>query len=238
MQTFDEIHKAMLGRLAEFTDRYPKGRSTFYRRIGVRQQQLFAHAARENPEYFGTSALGTVEDGECDFADIAAPVDTPERITKIVVTAMDTDDLDDDAIEALGFTVGAEVSVVPIADPDGVKPRATFRDNILRGVDGELDTVTEIEVHYPRRPEPTAVDEDGTRTVEIADPYSELLVIDLLEYAAKMTPGVEKSVVAAIAAATMDEKQELLAGFTAHARGYSPMQSRFHRPPSGARPDA
>lgn len=236
MQTFDEIRLAALARLSEFTDKYPRGRQSLYRRIGVRQQQLAAAATRENPEYFGTSAIGAVEDGACDFADIDTPVDTPERITKITVRTLN-DALDDDEIAALGFAVGDEVTIVPIADPDGVKPRATLRDNVLRGVAGELDDVTEIDVHYPRRPEATEVDEDGTRSVDIADPYSELLVIDLMEFAAGLVAD-GAAIAAKVVASTAKEKSELEAGFTSHARGYSPMVSRFARPPHGGRPDA
>lgn len=231
MQTFEQIVEAALARLAEFTSWYPHGRQVAYRRVGIRQQELYAIAAHVSPEYSGECALADVTDGAVDFDDIALPVDTPERITTILVYELDPGYVaPEDGSPVLA--VGDEISVVPIADPDsGVFPRATLRRGVLRGYAGELDEVTRIEVYYPYRPEPADSDEDGTREVEVPDPHSELLVVDLArEYLQKAQGLDDKSRAGAIALLDREEERRLEA-WVQHVTQYAPTQSRFGRPP-------
>lgn len=224
---FEDVRQAALARLGEFTDKFPHGTQVPYRRIGVRQQQLYALAAHENPEYAGECATAAVTAGAVDFADIDTPVSTPERVTRIDIKTLGGDPPE-------GYEVGQEVTIVPLADPDGEAPRATLRNGVLRGVDGELDEVAEVSVYYPYRPEATAATEDGTRDVEIPDPYSELLVIDLArDYVRKaLHLGATR---AEIIGAIEDEEKSLIEAWAMHAREYAPIVARFAKPPAAPR---
>lgn len=221
---FEDVRQAALARLGEFTDKFPNGTQVPYRRIGVRQQELYAMAAHENPEYAGTCAEGDVTNGAVSFATMSPPVLTPERITRIEVSE----------VTGAAYQLGTEITVVPIADQDGIAPRATLRNGLLKGVAGELDDVTKVNVFYPYRPEPTAATETGTREVEIPDPYSELLVIDLArEYVRKaLHLGATR---AEIIGAIEDEEKPLLGAWAAHVREYAPIVARFARPPAAPR---
>lgn len=229
MQTFEDIRQAALGRLGEFADRWPSGRQVPYRRIGLRQQQLFADAADQNPEYSGVCAIGTVDSGAVDLASMEPPVAAPERITKITVAS-----LTGQAV----YAVGTEITVVSIADPDGVAPRAFIRNKRLYGFNGELDHVASIEMYYPYRPEPAASTEPGTREVEVPDPYSELLVVDLAADYARKATAIEKSTRGEIVALFKEEEAELYASYLRHVREFAPIQSRFARPVAAPVPRA
>lgn len=227
MQTFEEIRQAALARLAEFTDQAPSGRQVPYRRIGVRQQELYAIAADLNPEYSGDCAIGDVDEGACDLKQMedAEDVANAERITKVLVKARST--------EADGsWPVGTEVHIIAIGDPDAADaPRATLRRGVIRGYAGELDKVSQLEVYYPYRPEPTAAAEDGTREVEIPDPHSELLVIDLCRDYVRKAMALDMKDRTAIIAMLAEEEEPMLARWGTHVQEYAPVQSRFARPP-------
>lgn len=221
MQTFEDIRQAALVRLGEFSDRWPDGRQGPYRRIGTRQQQLFADAAHENPEFTGVCAIGTVDAGAVDLTSMVSPVQTPERITKIVVAS-----LTGQAV----YAIGTEITVVSIQDPDGVAPRAYLRNGKLYGYQGELDQVATVEMFFPYRPEPTVSTEDGTREIEIADPHSELLVVDLAQDYAKKAIALDKDTRAAILAYFAAEEAALSVNWLRHVREFAPIMSRFARP--------
>lgn len=221
MQTFEDIRQAALVRLGEFSDRWPDGRQGPYRRIGTRQQQLFADAANENPEFSGVCAIGSVDAGNVDLTSMSDPVETPERITKIVVKS-----LTGQAV----YPIGTEITVVSIQDPDGIAPRAYLRNGKLYGYNGELDLVSTVEIFYPYRPQPTASTESGTREVEIADPHSELLVVDLAQDYAKKAIGLDKDTRAAILAYFASEESMLTESWLRHVREFAPIMSRFARP--------
>lgn len=228
MQTFEQIRRAALARLAEFSDKFPHGTEVPFRRIGIRQQQLFAEAARLNHEYAGECAIGTLEDGAIDLREITAPVAVPEIITLIRVNEL-APDYDGDTLE-----VGQEVSVVAIDDPDGLFPRATLRNGVLKGYEAELDDVVSVEIFFPSRPEPTASDEDGTREVEIPDPHSELLVLDLAKDLCRkaLDLGTDRT---AILALLGEEESGFLDAYRDHVRDYAPIRARFARPPQAPR---
>lgn len=226
MQIFEDIRQAALGRVGEFSDSWPSGVQVPYRRIGVRQQQLFADAANENPEYSGVCAIGTVDNGAVDLTSMSPPVAAPERITKIVIASL---------AGPSDFAVGDEVTIIPIADPDGVPPRAYLRNKTLYGYKNDLSTVATVEMFYPYRPEATDAAEDGTREIEIVDPHSELLVVDLAQdYIRKsLALGDTKADILAIFAT---EESSLFARYIAHVREYAPIQTRFRQPPTAPMP--
>lgn len=225
---FEDVRQAALARLGEFTDKFPHGTQVPFRRIGVRQQELFGIAANENPEYAGMCATGDVVTGAINFSSMVPPVYTPERVTRIEISEL-----------AGGYpgalAVGNEITVVPIADQDGLVPRATLRNGVLKQVAADLTGVTKVLVYYPYRPAQTAASETGTRVVEVPDPYSELLVIDVArDYVRKaLQLGEARGEILTLLA---DEEEPLLAGWVAHVREYAPIVARFAKPPAAPVP--
>lgn len=219
MMTFEDVRRAALARLMEYSDRWPQGRSVAYRRIGVRQQQLYTMAARTNPEYAGVCATGTLVDGAADFGSMQPPVLRPEAITLVEIH-----DPGESEYEA-----GQRVTIVPADDPDGVPPRARLRHRVLEGVGDDLVGVAKIKVWYPYIPEPTDPEEDGTREVELPDPHSELLVVDLARDYARKTLSLEPDVRTAIVRMCTEEEAPMLEEWFAHVRDYAPLETRFVR---------
>lgn len=217
--TFEDVRQAALARLMEYGDRWPHGRSAPYRRIGVRQQQLYAMAARANPEYAGVCAIGGLVNGVANFAAMEPPVLRPEAITLVEIHDPGESD----------YEVGQRITIVTADDPDGLAPRAFLRHRVLVGVANELAGVATIKVWYPYIPEPASPDEDGSREVEIPDPYSELLVVDLARDYARKTIALEPDIRAAIIRMQDEEEGPLLAEWIAHVRGYAPLETRFAR---------
>lgn len=215
--TFEDVRHAALARLMEYGDRWPHGRSAPYRRIGVRQQQLFAMAARANPEYAGVCAIGMLVDGQANFADMQPPVLRPEAITLVQIHDPGESD----------YEVGQRVTIVTADDPDGLAPRALLRHQVLIGVGADLAGVAKIKVWYPYIPEPTAREEDGSREVEIPEPHSELLVVDLARDYVRKTLSLAPDVRAAIIQRHDEEEAPMLAEWIAHVRGYAPLETRF-----------
>lgn len=214
--TFEEIRQAALARLMEFTDRAPSGQAVPYRRIAVRQQFLFAEAARANPEYAGVCAVGGVVNGAADLAQMAPPVKRPEAITLVEVV---------DGGET--WPAGTRITIVPTEDPDGIPPRARLRNRVIVGVGDELGNVASIRVHYPYIPEGPAPAENGEREVEMAGPYDELLVIDLTRELMRKALTVAPDDRLAVVNLLNEEEAPLLAAWLAHAAGYAPIEARL-----------
>lgn len=216
--TFEDVRRAALARLMEYGDRWPQVRSVAYRRIGVRQQQLYALAARVNPEYAGECAIGTLVDGSVNFETMEPPVKRPEAITLIEIH--DPGDS--------GYDVGERITVVAVNDAHAyLPPRARLRNRLLDGVGDDLAGVAQIKVWYPYIPEPTAPDEKGTREIEIPDPHSELLVVDLARDYAQKAISLGAETRAAIVQSFDQEESLMLEAWIEHVRGYSPADRRF-----------
>src|SRR5271157_3831672 len=171
MQTVEDLTILALTRCAEYSDSYPTTRSVLYQRLGERQQQLFAAAARTNPEYFGVTAFGTLDANHAislaGLGDPAAvpPVPAMELISRITVTA------NDGTVGAPA--VGSEIHKVTISDPHALPPRVTIRGTDLRPVGTDLDHVTQIAVDFSPRPflvRPV----DGTEPIELPEPFHAL----------------------------------------------------------------
>lgn len=216
--TFEDVRRAAFARLMEHGDRWPQGRAVAYRQIGLRQQQLYALAARANPEYAGECAVGTLVDGAADFGQMQPPVMRPEAITLVEIH-----DPGESEWEA-----GQRISIVAADDAHAsFPPRARLRHRLLDGVGSDLDGVATIKVWYPFIPEPTDPEEDGTRDVEMPDPHSELLVVDLARDYARKTLALEPEIRAAIVASFDAEEAPMLEGWLEHVRGYVPLEARF-----------
>jgi hypothetical protein len=224
--TVEEIVLAGFERITQFTPSFPTSRASLYRRIGVRQQQLFARAARLNPERFGTSAVATVDaEGAVDLLDISAPIPIPELIQKLTVEDAGTTD----------YAVGTEISVVPIGDPEaGVAPRMTMRDLILRPIGTETAGIATIRAWYARTTPlygPASAGED----IELPAPHDELLITDIARTLLVRAPQVESAVHTRGLESLNAEEAMQLAQFDEHVSNYGPWTSRFARPPAAPR---
>ncbi|HJX74917.1 MAG TPA: hypothetical protein VJ247_01090 [Gaiella sp.] len=212
-----EVIELALARMSEYTDQFPQSRLSMIRRVGVRQQQLFALAAETNIDYYGACAETVLVNGACDLADIASPVPTPELITKIEV--------DDPGTST--YATGDEINIVPSTDLAAeLVPRMTLRDLVLEAVDTDLDGVASIMVFYSRLSTMYGAADADTLT-EISSPYDELLVVDLAVYLLKQARGIDETVRAAALASLGDEEKTLLQGYLAHVTAYGPTRARM-----------
>lgn len=219
--TIEEIAVQALARASEFSNSVPGARSVMYRRIGVRQQQLFAKAARINPDYYGICATGQVDDGAVDLADLVDPVEAADSIARIEIAAAGTST----------YASGTRVNSVPVDDTDiEDAPRVTIRNRILRGVGTDLDGVVSLKVHYSRIPLAIAPT-DGTRQADLEEPHVELLVVDLTKILVKKLTSLSATISSAVLGSLDTEEAALLADFERHVAEYSGVSaSRFGSP--------
>jgi len=201
-----------LARCAEFGNDYPQTRSVLYRRLGVRQQQLFAAAARTNPEYFGATAIGTLDSGgKISLASLGdptatVPVEAMERIMRIEVAAS----------SGTAPAAGTEINVVAVTDAESaaLPPRVTIRGGTIAPVGSDLTGVTEILVYYARRPFRTNYDDKNT-VIELPEPFQDLLVVDLARFTLRKMASLTKEVRQVALAALDAEEQEAMVNFLA-----------------------
>lgn len=217
MATVEDLVIQALARAMEFGDTFPTTRSVMYRRLGVRQQQLFAAVARENPEYFGDSAIGTLDaNGAIDIGltgnpDAPDPVEAMEVISRIEVENKGTSAL----------TNGQEINTVPLTDPDAAfAPRVTIRGNIIRQVATDLAGVTSIRVYYSKRPFRLDPDDKNTLIV-LPEPFHDLLVVDLTRWLLRKAATVPEQVRTVALGALDAEETEGIGNFLAQAREYT-----------------
>lgn len=216
--TVEDVVQAALARAMEFSDSVPSTRSVMYRRVGVRQQQIVAKAAAQNAEYFGVCAVGDLVAGAVDLRAMTPPsVARAERIDKVEIENAGTS----------VYAAGTEIHVVALLDPAAaLAPRATLRNGVLRQVGSDLAGVVSAKVHYAYQPA-AVLPTDEARSVEIPEPYSELLVLDLAKELLKKTLELETATKAAALEVLGAEEAEMLADFSAHVGGYAPLTTRF-----------
>lgn len=222
MLTCEEIAVQALSRTADFTSA-TKTRSLMYRRVGVRQHQLFSVAGNHNPEYFGASAWSNLDANKAaDLRDFIAPVPTPEQVQQVTIHTV---------AGGSPYVVGREIAIVSVSDAGAeLPPRMTLRDAVLRQVGTDLATVTAVRVWYSRQPVALGATSETTAT-ELPTPWDELLVLDLARYLLRSAKDSEARTKALQELA--DEETEMLAGFIAHVTNYSATRERFARPPQG-----
>jgi hypothetical protein len=217
--TAEECAVAILARASEFSGTFPTTRSVIYRRIGVRQQELFSLAATVNPDYYGTEATSDLdENGAIDLADVADPVPAMEQVQRVVIA---------DAGESEVYEAGDRVNLVPLLDPEIEQaPRATLRDRILKQVGTDLAEIVSLTIYYSRVPLALSAT-SGTTALELPNQFQELLVIDglrdLVRRALEM-PNRE-----AMISLLDKEETPLMERFTKHVAGFSPTTYRFGR---------
>lgn len=228
MLTCEEIAVLAMARVSELTDTFPKSRALMYRRIGVRQQQLFLAATEANHEYYGVAASATLDtNGRADLRDIADPVPSFEQVQKVEVYTTDGN--------PAAPAIGTEISIVPLGDLNADDPpRATLRDMVLRQVGTDLAHVTELLVHYGRLPDSYDATDADTAT-ELPTPHDELLVVDLAIYLLNAARGMDEDQRQKAIAQLANEETGLLTGWQTHIEHSIPVTSRFTRPPHAPR---
>lgn len=217
--TVEDLVVQGLARCAEYGNDFPETRSVLYRRLGVRQQQLYAAAARANPEYFGAAAIGTLDgSGRISLATMgdpgaADPTPNMELVSEIVVSA---------ASGAPGVpAVGALVHVVALTDPDAeLPPRVTVRGGTIAPVGTDLAGVTQITVYYSHRPFGLRP-QDGAVAVELPEPFHDLLVLDLARFLVRKMTTLSAEVRQAALQVFEAEEQEAMANFVATVQGFT-----------------
>lgn len=217
MATVEELVIQALARAMEFGDNFPATRSLLYRRLGVRQQQLFAAAARVNPYYFGDIAIGTLDAaGSIDInlsgdPEAADPVENMELISEVAIEDPGTS----------GFAAGDEVHVVPLHDPEvAFAPRVTIQGHVIRQVGTDLANVVSIRLYYSRRPFRIDPD-DAASPISLPETFSELLVVDVAKYLLRKAATIPQEVRQVALTALEAEEQEALGNFIEHVREFT-----------------
>lgn len=205
---------------AEHTGDVPTVRSLLYHRIGQRQQELFALAARHNPDFYGVCAVVPLVDGAASFAFIEYTDDEPvhqvEQVARVEIA---------DRGDNLDVFDEEEVNVVTLSDREAAfPPRVTIRDQQIRAVADDLDGVASLRVFYSRVPRgipPSAHD----RELELPEQFQTLLVHDAARDLIRRSPQPPRADVLAY----LDREEErLLADFLLHVQRFvGPLQSRF-----------
>lgn len=213
MSTSDDLVTAALSRAADFGAAYPGPRSVLYRRLSNRLHQLFAAAARWNPEYFGVSAVGTLDSGGVSFSTMGASGGTyaPELVSRLEVADKGTS----------SYTNDDEINLVQLNDPDvALAPRATVRNQAIKQVGTDLALVTSVRMYYSRRPFRLAAT-DGATTVDFPEQWEELLVIDLTRWITRKSSNPPAEQRAAALKSLDDEEQETLVNFEQEVRSFT-----------------
>jgi hypothetical protein len=101
----------------------------------------------------------------------------------------------------------------------------TLRGNVVRQVGTDLAGVVSLYVYYARIP--LAVSgADGSRTLELPDPFLNLLVLDGARYIVARMPGTYAPGPALVAQIDQEEGV-LMQSFLAHAKAFAPTVARF-----------
>ena len=221
--TYDEIIEHAKERGLFFGVTFPTTSRVLYRRIEVRQQEIFSQAARMNPDYFGVSATGTLDaNGAADIKDqqASANVDPAANITRVEVEDAGTHPI---------LVTGDQINIVPITDVEAdLPPRMTLRNFVLRQVGSDLAGVVSVCAFYGYRPENKATPLDGSETAELPSVYQELLVIDLMKWVLKQTLDLDVGGKASAIATLTEEENEMSGAFMAEVGDFAGAQvSRF-----------
>jgi hypothetical protein len=230
--TFDEIVDNALSRAMDFGTDFPSTRRTMYRRIEVREQDLFTQAGRVNPDYFGVNTLGTLSPaGDVDFATLDAEGSTVDPATAITRV-----EIEDPGTHPT-LQCDDEVTIVSSHDPDaGLAPRMWLRNFVLHAYGDDLDGVVSVCVYYSYRPAPRTTPMDGTETAELPSVYQELLVLDLTQWLLKQSLSMDPDRKQAALGVLSQEEADMLARFMGEVADFAGGQvSRFGSVAGGQR---
>lgn len=212
----DAIDLAM-ARCAELGAQVSGTKSLMIQRVSQYQQRLFALASEWNADYFGTCVVGTLDAGRLDLADIIAPLEAIERITRVEIADPGTS----------AWPAKYEVNIVPQNDPGvEIPPRATIRRRVLRPIGTDLDLVLSLRVHYSPVPVELSLTTGPAQALEIPAPHAGLVPLDLTLYLLDRVPAPDASTSQG-RAGVVAEQAVAMAAFEAHVRGFSNLSSRF-----------
>lgn len=215
---------AALARALDWNVKAPSTKSVMYERISAQQQELLAFAAQVNPEYYGVSAIGTLDAGAIDLNLMAGDdVLEVEAIAKVYIEDEGTSET---------VAAGDEVTIVPAADDPAafLAPRVRVRNKVLEGIAADLTGVTSLRLEYSFKSASVSATESGSTAVVIDRPFDDLLVIDLARDLARKSLQLEPEVKNAIATMLGGEETELKARFEAHLLNFLAGQTaRFGR---------
>jgi len=212
-----------LTEVGSFTDKIPGTRTSYYARVSLRLQQLYAVAAKLNPEYAGVCVTGEpTPEGDADFRTVmrseGGMVVGADMIQRVEVADPG----------GSGWAPGQEVHIVPLNDPQSAyPPRMVYRDGVLRSVGSEVAGVASLRVFYARRPLPVVT---GAQDIDLQHPYDLLLVYDLVQHILRkvgvMTGVPQDAAIASFA----QESAQLESGFAEHVQRSAPEVNRFRAP--------
>jgi hypothetical protein len=222
--TFQDIVDNAKARAIDFGATFPTTARVLFRRIEIRQQEIFSAASRVNPDYFGVSASGVVDPVtlSADLKDMEAAVDVDpaSQVSRVEVQDPGTHPT---------LVAGDEINVVSLHDiAAALAPRMTLRNFVLTSVGQEVAGVATVLVFYGYRPENKTTPLDGTEPAELPDVYQELLVIDLVKWMLKQTVELAPETKAPALAVLSEEEEEMQGAFMAEVTDYGGAQvSRF-----------
>jgi hypothetical protein len=183
--------------------------SVLFGRMSFRQAELFGWANSIDREYFGKSAVLPLSNGEANLATIA------DLGVVQVLTIQDRG--------TSSLISGERVRIVRADDTRDLRPRATLRNRIIRGVGNDLAGVASLNVFYSQGAPQITV--SGAGAIMIPSPFDELLSLDVARFVLARDPATTES--AAVAFLTAQEAQRL-AAFEVHIRqSYQALESRF-----------
>lgn len=222
--TADDAIDAALARCTDLGLTVPSARSVAYRRLGIRQGQLFSRIATTYPDYLGRSAPAVLSGGAFSLATLAPGV---ERVTDVRVLLPGSS----------GLTVGDRVNLILLDDADAMlPPRATIRDQELRGIENDLTGVTSLTIHYARRPSVTTI--LPATPLELPEQFQDLLVIDLARQMIGKLLDVEPTRREGFLTLLGSEESSLLQTLDDHVRHFVYGEQRRFRPAGDAVPGA
>jgi hypothetical protein len=220
---FQEIVDNAKSRGLDFSVTFPTTERVLFRRVEIRQQELFSAAARLNPDYFGVNSEGPLDSefrANLKDLDVAADVDPAANVTRVEIGDPGTHPT---------LQNGDQVNIVSISDREAdLPPRMDLRNFILTGVGQDLAGVVTIVIYYGYFPETKSVPLTGFEEAELPLAYQELLVYDLTRWLIQQTLEMDPAKkVAALELLDVDAGQ-MMEAFLAEVADFAGAQvSRF-----------
>lgn len=212
--TLQEIVIQALARAADMNLQVPSAKSVMWRRISLRQQELFSRAAKINPDWSGVSAIAPLAPWAggapaLDLSDLIDPAEGADLISRIEIADKG----------ASVYVAAQEVNIVSLVDQNiADPPRVIIRNRIVQAVGADLAGVLSLKVFYSRIP--LAMD-TADCLVDVPMPHDELLVIDLTKWMAKKTIALSVETRTAIIASLDGEEKEALDNFDGYVARFS-----------------
>ncbi len=218
--TADDVIDAALARCTDLGAAIPSTRSVYYRRIGIRQGQIFSFIATAHPDYLGRTAIVALTNGSYNLAGLSPKA---ERIVEIRVSNPGSS----------GLLARERVNMVLIDDVDAqLPPRVVVRDQIISGVESDLSGVVSLTLHYSRQPTVTTILPETE--MELPNQFQDLLVLDIAKQGIRQILDVEPQRRDGWLDLLSSEETSLLATLNDHVRHFVLGEQNRFRPPSPA----